>query len=420
MPLSQGIEIGTFHFPIIRLIVLAGVIRAILRTERIANGLNSMDCLMLAWSFWLIVSSVFHEDPSSTLKFNLGLVFNACGIYFLIRVYCQSLEDAMNLSRITVFILIPLAVEMIQEKMAAHNIFSLLGGVPDIPNIREGKLRAQGPFAHAILAGTVGAVVLPLAVGLWSRDRKTAIAGTITCLTIIVTSASSGPFMSGLFALGSLLVWPYRNHMRLFRWAALLIYIALDVIMKPPAYYLLARIDISGGSTGWHRARLIESTIEHMDEWWFSGTDYTRHWMPSGVSWSPNHTDITNHYIQMGIFGGMALMLMFIATIVIGFSYVGQILRASTSISTEKQFFVWSLGASLFAHAATSISVSYFDQSFVFLYLTLAAISVSHGAVDRTSLELPRNQQGILQGTTGDWKTSRRARRGVQQGGLPK
>ena len=35
---------------------------------------------------------------------------------------------------------------------------------------------------------------------------------------------------------------------------------------------------------------------------------------------------------------------------------------------------VWALGASLFANAATMISVSYFDQSFVFLYLKLAAI----------------------------------------------
>jgi hypothetical protein len=35
---------------------------------------------------------------------------------------------------------------------------------------------------------------------------------------------------------------------------------------------------------------------------------------------------------------------------------------------------IWTLGAILFGHAATWMSVSYFDQTVVFLYLILAAI----------------------------------------------
>jgi hypothetical protein len=49
----------------------------------------------------------------------------------------------------------------------------------------------------------------------------------------------------------------------------------------------------------------------------------------------------------------------------------------------EDQFFVWSLGASLLAHAATAISIAYFDQSVVFIYLTLAlttSLSIVAGA----------------------------------------
>jgi hypothetical protein len=38
---------------------------------------------------------------------------------------------------------------------------------------------------------------------------------------------------------------------------------------------------------------------------------------------------------------------------------------------------VWALGASLFAHAVSFMSVSYFDQSFVALYVTLAAIAAT-------------------------------------------
>jgi hypothetical protein len=164
-----------------------------------------------------------------------------------------------------------------------------------------------------------------------------------------------------------------RGRMRMMRYMALAGYVLLDVIMKAPAYYIIARIDIAGGSTGWHRAALIESAIAHLNEWWLGGTDYTRHWMPTGVSWSARHTDLTNHYIFLGVAGGLPLMLLFIAILWRGFSYVGQYVKQGGS-ARQHAYLVWCLGASLFAQATTCISVAYFDQSFVFLYLPLAAL----------------------------------------------
>jgi hypothetical protein len=151
--------------------------------------------------------------------------------------------------------------------------------------------------------------------------------------------------------------------------------VVLNFIMKDPVYYLLARIDITGGSTGWHRAALIESAIKHSGDWWLGGTDYTRDWMPTGVTWSGNHTDITNHYIQMGVTGGMPLMLLFIGVLLVGFSTVGKALRLSRKAPVEHRFLLWTLGSILFGHVTTFFSVTYFDQSVVFLYFLLATIS---------------------------------------------
>ena len=168
--------------------------------------------------------------------------------------------------------------------------------------------------------------------------------------------------------------------------------------MQAPAYYLIGRFDLAGGSTGYHRAALIESSIRHLDEWWLAGTDFTRHWMPTGVSWSREHTDITNHYLQMGVTGGLPLMLLFIVILAKGFSYVGRTLRQSGYLPDNNQFMVWALGASLFAHATTFISVSYFDQSFVFIYLALAAIgSVWSSAL---SLEAVQTEESGLKSIT--------------------
>lgn len=374
MTLGQGIEIGSFNFTVIRMLVAAGLVRVLMRGEHMSGRINGLDWLMLVWAVWALISSFFHNDPSAALTFRLGLVYNACGVYFLLRIFCQSHDDVVRLCCITAILLVPVAVEMLNEKLTMFNLFSALGGVPESPAIRSGRIRAQGPFAHAILAGTIGAVCLPFMIGLWQRQKKIALIGIVACLSIIYASASSGPIMSAIAGVGALSMWRYRQNTRLLRWLAVLSYIGLDLVMKAPAYYLISRIDITGGSTGWHRAFLIETALNHLSEWWIAGTDYTRHWMPSGVYWSPDHADITNHYLHLGVLGGLPLMLLFIAVLAKGFSFVGKTLRQSADLPFESRFIIWALGASLFAHAATFISVSYFDQSFVFIYLTLAAI----------------------------------------------
>jgi hypothetical protein len=188
--------------------------------------------------------------------------------------------------------------------------------------------------------------------------------------------------------------------MRAVRWAAVVAYIVLDIVMKVPAYYIIARLDVTGSSTGWHRAALIESSIAHLEEWWFAGADYTRHWMPTGVSWNPNHTDITNHYLEMGVKGGLPLMFLFIASIAIAFMYVGKRTSCLRGMGTKDQFVLWALGSALFAHATTCISVSYFDQSVLFLYLTLAVIGSASQAPLRGTVPRPTTPGRIGQQST--------------------
>ncbi len=381
MTVGQVIVVGPFHFDVIRILVAAGVARVVARGERLAGGLNELDRLMVIWSVWMLFSSFFHTPFSDAFIFRLGLVYNACGIYFLLRIFCQSFDDVINLCRFTAILLIPVALEMMYEKQTVHNLFSIFGGVRESPLIRENKIRAQGPFGHPILAGTVGAVSMPLMLGLWHKHRRAALAGILACVVIIYASASSGPVMSVMAAIAALLMWRYRFKMRTVRWIMIVGYVALDIIMKDPAYFLLARIDLAGGSTGWYRARLIQSAFEKLNEWWFAGTDYTRHWMHVYVTWSENHTDITNHYLQMGVTGGLPLMLLFIAILAKGFSFVGQTQQKRAGLPPENLFIIWTFGASLFAHSTTFISVSIFDQSFVFLYLTLAAIGTAWSGI---------------------------------------
>ena len=92
------------------------------------------------------------------------------------------------------------------------------------------------------------------------------------------------------------------------------------------------------------------------------------------------HIDITNHYLSLGVMGGLPLLLLHIAILTVAFSYVGQGLADTSERFGKQQFMFWSLGCGLLAHTVATISISYFDQSFLFLYLTLAAISSAHAA----------------------------------------
>jgi hypothetical protein len=394
MTLGQGFEIWGLNFPIIRLLLLAGLVRVFVRRERPQGMMFGMDWAFVAWAGWAILASVFHNDPAATLQFHLGMVYNGLSIYFLMRCFCQTEEEVRKVLRVTAWLLVPVALEMVYEQVSHHNLFSMFGGVPDEPAIRSGRVRSQGPFAHAILAGTVGAVWIPLMIGIWRYHPLTARIGLAACSLIVLTSASSGPLMSGIFSLLALVVWHWRHLTRQMRIAAVVGYVLLEFVMKAPAYYLIARIPLTG-SSGYHRAAIIEAALTHFKEWWFAGTDYTRHWMPYGVPFSPDHADITNHYLGQGVRGGLLLMLLFICLLWIGFRYVGQILRLWSDEPVKRQFLVWSLGASLFAHAASCVSVLYFDQSIVFLYLILALIASMRAIADSEVLATEASAQEV-------------------------
>jgi hypothetical protein len=390
---TLSLDVGPFHFYALRLLLTIAIVRMLLMREGIEGGLHALDWLMLSWAGAAIASSFFYDDSGAVLVNRLGMVYTACGVYFVLRVFCRSRDDMVRLCRMLALVLVPLGLAMAWERATGDNPFAALAG-NSIPTIRGGEIRAQGPFAHPILAGSAGATSLPLMALLWKPHRTTARAGITACLAMVFTSGSSGPILSLAFAILGLLMWSMRDSMRLLRWSALMLYVAFDAVMQAPAYYLLARVDLTGNSTSWHRAALIETAIAHLPEWWLAGTDYTRHWLPYGVTWSNDNIDITNYYIRMGVDGGVLLMLLFIAVLWAGFSRVGEAWRALNGDPSLARTGVWPLGVCLFAHAVSFVSISYFDQSVLLLYLSLALIgslpvTAPHAAAPGAAMNVP-------------------------------
>jgi hypothetical protein len=364
------VVLGPANLSVLRVVILVGLARVLFRGERIANGLNSIDRWVIAWATFLVAVSLFHTSDAWTYR--LGMMLGELGVYFLCRVFIRDAKELHGLFAVLCFALLPLAILMIMEKYTSHNYFAIMGAGDVV--IREGHVRASGPLAHPILAGTVGATAFPMAYSLWRTNRPAALAGLCAAAGIVFASTSSGPIMMSLFTCVGLVLWRVRASLRSIRWATFAGIIGLQLVMKDPVYFLMARIDITGGSTGWHRAQLIRSAIEHLDEWWAFGTDYTRHWMATGIYANEIHTDITNHFLAMGVLGGLPLMTLFIMVLRAGFRSVGFTLRDEEGRSPERDFLAWILGAMLFGQVMNFWSISLFDQSVSFLYLILVGI----------------------------------------------
>ena len=234
MTLGQEMVLGPFHFTVIRILVAVGGLRVASRKERIAGGWTPLDRIMVAWGIWGVFSSCFHKDFSSALVSRLGMVYDGLGLYFLLRVFIEGIDGIVKVCKIVIILLIPIALEMGVEHFRGTNAFAVLGGIPEECEVRGGKIRAQGPFSHSILAGTVGAVCWPMALMLWRENCKLALVGLAATGTIVLASSSSGPIMTSAFVLLGFALWRARRHMRLIRWGVVVVIIALDIVLKAP------------------------------------------------------------------------------------------------------------------------------------------------------------------------------------------
>jgi len=254
------------------------------------------------------------------------------------------------------------------EKTTQQNIFGFLGGVRQVPEIRNGRVRAQGVFQHSIIAGCFGATTFPLFLWLWKsgRARLLAVVGSASSIVMVFTSASSTPVGALLGSVFAICLWPIRNNMRVIRWGIALCLVGLQVVMKAPVWYLVSRIDFAGGSTSWDRAFLIDSFVKHIGDWWLIGThDY--------VNWGWNMWDQCNQFVSEGETGGLVCFICFIAMFAICFKWIGNA-RKAVEGNRKKEWFFWLLGATLFAQMLAYVGIDYFDQSTFVWYALLALI----------------------------------------------
>ena len=387
IPLGQVVVVAGLHFPAFRILILAGWVRVVasgmlFNPQKAGFTVNSIDRVVIWWIVVNVIAYTLLSRDTAAFIYRMGFAYTAMGVYFLARFLIRDGDDVDRVIKLFSFSCAVLAVFMILEQQSGRNVFAMFGGVPEFTGVREGRIRAQGPFAHPIIAGTLGATLFPLFFGmLWwaKKSRMASTIGMVAALVMTITSSSATPLLALGAGIVALLFWPFRNQLRLFRWGLVIMLVGLHMVMKAPVWALIARLSVVGGS-GDHRYELVNRTILHFWDWWLLGARDLE-------SWGYLMHDTVNEYVGQAVNGGLLGLTLFITILVRCFRGIGLARKAAeTDLKLERWY--WALGAWLFANVVAFFGNTYFDQTIVTWYVLLAAISTVTVVSDPARLTL--------------------------------
>lgn len=392
VPQGQRIVIAGLDFSFMRVILLVAAARVFQRGEWRDVRLCPLDRAIVVWTVVAFVGAVLQIGNLGAVIFRAGLAYDMLAAYALCRVAFREWADIDRAITCLIVLATVSVAFFLFEKKTGRNLFAMMGGVELWSHVRNGKVRAQGPFVHAILAGCFWAVLLPVFGAKLRHNelvhRVLGVVGLVAITVIVFACASSTPLLVvGCCIVGSSAFF-LRFRMNQVRLAVFSGLFALHLYMKQPVWHLIARIDIVGGSTGWHRFKLIQSSIDNFHEWWLCG-------IPSTAHWGYFMFDVTNQYVLEGVRSGFVAMLTFIWVLVWAYSHVGATWRVVQE-SRYLTFLSWGMGVAVFAHMNVflAVSISHAQQNLLVFFMILAMVASSWPTPAEQAAALAARREG--------------------------
>lgn len=375
--LGAQIYVGGVHWLALRILILFACVRLAfsrprgdVKPSRFGGGFTGIDRAFLGYVLVQAACVMLLFQQTQAVINQFGFLIDFVGGYFVIRFLIQDRDDLYRALKCLACLSALLAFGMVIEQLRQINLFAMLAGLSVNPGVREGKIRSQGVFQHSIPAGTVAATWIPLFILLWKNGKAKLLAGVglVGATLMTSTSQSSTPLLAYAASLLGICMWPLRGKMKFVRRAIVAAIILLGLVMKAPVWFLIARIDLTGGSSGYHRAVIVDQFIRHFWDWWLIGVKDTAQW-----GW--DLWDVQNQYVAAGESGGLVAFCLFVAVVVRAFVRLGNARKLAEN-DKQEQWLYWLVGCSLFSNALAFIGANYFDQSRISWFLILASVNL--------------------------------------------
>lgn len=361
IPAGQQLYIAGVHLFALRILILGAFVRArysmaFRQNSAYAGGWTTIDT---AFTYYVVISAAAtmaqYPDVGALVN-QIGYLWDFLLGYLLLRSLIRNEEDTFLVIKCFAGLMVVLAGAMVYEQLKMVNVFGLLGGVTAVPEVRDGKIRSQAVFQHSLTAGTFAATAIPLFFLLWKKGKAklVAIAGVVAATVMTVTTQTSTSLLTYAAGILGVCLWPLRKKMKMVRTGLVVALVGLHLVMKAPVWFLIARIDLTGSSSSYHRAELIDQFINHFGSWWLIGTK-------DAATWGWDMWDAQNMYVSVGEAGGLAALVFYILVISRTFARLGDARKRARTKNQE--WLMWFLGAALFANVVAFFGVNYFDQS---------------------------------------------------------
>lgn len=372
IPISQVVVLGGLHFTALRIMILAGLARRIAfqGSTKYPGGFNSVDRWAVLFTTSSIVVFCLQFRETAAIITGLGDLVDMLGGYMVIRFLIPDGEAMRRAIKALAVVCLIESVCMIGERVIHINAFGYLGGMPIPAAVRDDKIRAAGSLG-ALTAGPFAGVLFP--VFLWfvteRSSRKLAYMALAAATAMVITSNSSTSWMAIGGSLLGLAFWRFRARMRQIRWALVITLVGLHLWMKAPVWALIARIDLTGASSGWQRYFLVDMTIRHFWDWWLMGTtDY--------VNWGWGAWDTCNQFVDVALKGGLITLVFYIAILKSGFATLGRT-RKLVNGDRKQEWLLWCLGSSLLATIVAAFGINYMAQLIMSFFALVSLIQVA-------------------------------------------
>jgi hypothetical protein len=375
IPQGQQLYVGGIHLYANRLLILAAFIRAkssqeFGRRSMYAGGWNSIDTAFVGYVVIVAAATMMQYLSIPALVNQVGYLWDFLLGYLALRGLVRDERDTVLAIKCCAVLMVIFAVCMVVEQKKMLNVFGMLGGVPSVPEVRDGKIRAQAVFQHSLTAGTFAAAAIPLFILLWKNKKAKlfSIIGVLAATVMTFATQTSTSLLTEAAGILGVFLWPLREKMKMVRTGLVSSIIALDIVMKAPVWFLIAHIDLTGSSSSYHRAELIDQFVNHFSSWWLMGTK-------DAAAWGWDMWDAQDMYVSVGEAGGLAALIFYILVVSRSFAKLGNARKRAGS--KQQEWLLWLLGSALFANVVAFFGVNYFDQSRIAWFLLLSMICAS-------------------------------------------
>jgi len=373
IPVGQVIVLGGVHFTVHQILILTVLARmADFRGSalegKFPGGFNAVDRVMVLWTLMeLIVCSLQWMEMPALIR-NLGDSVGSLGGYLAARFLIPGHETVRRAIKVLAVICVIQGAFMVGEQFTRQNVFSSFGA--NSPAIREGRVRSEGAI-DTLHGGALAGVVIPLFLWLWTerKSRLAACAGLAGATAMVFASHASTSWLAYGASLVGLGFWPLRKAMRLMRLGLVAILVGLHLVMNGPVWSLIEKIDLTGGSSSYHRYMLVDNCIRHFGDWWLIGYKYYG-------DWGFDMWDLCNQFVVAALTGGLICLVLFIAIYSRSFGAIGTA-RKYVNGNRRQEWLLWCLGSVLFAMAVASFGINYMVHLMMWFCLLLACISVA-------------------------------------------